>query len=53
MLGIYCKIFRTNIITNLSQKFLQVYILTILSISIQLDNSWKYYETMWTRYINR
>ena len=33
----FCEIFRTNTITNLLQKFLQVYILTILIISIQLE----------------
>ena len=27
MLGIYCENFRANIITNFSQKFIQVYIL--------------------------
>ena len=31
MLGVYCESFRANTVTTLSQQFLQVYILTILS----------------------
>ena len=31
MLGVYCESFRANTITTLSQQFLQVYMLTILS----------------------